>query len=171
MKGYKAFNYDMTCQPVYWKLMHYEVGKTYEMRGLPRICYRGFHFCRTLRQVYNYYQTAFQTRICEIESIGNISASGGKVATNRIRIIRELTPDEIVVLLRKPAARPHIRLRVISESIINYRWSPNDYQLRRAIRGGIRFPRKGELPWLNTRADEWEVAIKRVHEQEKEIRQ
>ena len=43
MKGYKAFNGDMTCRG-----MKYEVGKTYKINEEPVCCKIGFHFCKNI---------------------------------------------------------------------------------------------------------------------------
>ena len=47
MKGYKAFNKDLTCRG-----MQYEVGKTFEMKESPVCCKQGFHFCENIAEVY-----------------------------------------------------------------------------------------------------------------------
>ena len=49
-KAYKAFNADLTCRD-----FQYEEGKTYEIDGEPELCYRGFHACLTLLNVFDYY--------------------------------------------------------------------------------------------------------------------
>ena len=49
-KAYKAFNADLTCRD-----FQYEEGKTYEIDGEPGLCYRGFHACLRLTDVFSYY--------------------------------------------------------------------------------------------------------------------
>ena len=49
-KAYKAFNADMTCRD-----FQYEEGKTYEIKGKPKMCKRGFHACLNILDVFNYY--------------------------------------------------------------------------------------------------------------------
>ena len=49
-KAYKAFNSDMTCRD-----FQYEEGKTYKIDGEPELCYRGFHACLKLLDVFYYY--------------------------------------------------------------------------------------------------------------------
>ena len=49
-KAYKAFNADMTCRD-----FQYEEGKTYKIKGEPKMCKRGFHACLNLLDVFNYY--------------------------------------------------------------------------------------------------------------------
>ena len=50
MKGYKAFNNDLTCRG-----MQYEIGKEYVFDGEPIPCRQGFHFCETIADCYEFY--------------------------------------------------------------------------------------------------------------------
>ena len=93
MKAYKAFNKDLTCRG-----FQYEIGKTYEMKEKPIVCDRGFHACTKFDDVFNYYTWGKETRLCEVELLGDIvddSARDSKVATNKIRIVRELTKKDL----------------------------------------------------------------------------
>ena len=91
MKGYKAFNEDWTC-----KEFQYEIGKTYELpEGSElKICECGFHFCENLIDVFGYYPYD-DTKIAEVEALGEIQQEGTKFCTNKIRIIREVPRDEL----------------------------------------------------------------------------
>ena len=91
MKGYKAFLSDMTT-------MHgdntvYEVGKTYTVEGEVRICENGYHFCKKCVDVYDYYSKP--CRICEVSVTGAVQTQGNKSVGRRLKILRELTADEI----------------------------------------------------------------------------
>jgi len=89
MIGYKAFNNDLTCRD-----FQYEVGKTYEIDSKPICCDNGFHFCRDLKECFKYYD--FGSRVCEVESLGDIDTKDDKkFCTNKIKIIRELSFEEI----------------------------------------------------------------------------
>ena len=91
MKGYKAFNKDLTCRG-----FQYEVGKTYEMEENPEPCNRGFHFCETVANCYNYYPMKEDTRICEVEALGEVATDDNeKFCTNKIRIAAEVTEEYI----------------------------------------------------------------------------
>lgn len=86
MKGYKAFNADLTCRG-----MQYEVGKIYEMEESPICCGRGYHFCKNMKDVYNYYSMSDDTRICEVVSLGEVVTDDDKkYCTNKIKIVREI---------------------------------------------------------------------------------
>lgn len=93
MKGYKAFNSDLTCRG-----FQYEIGGTYtlEKPDKLKICENGFHFCPTIGACYNYYPPKETTRICEVEALGEIQKSdeGDKMVTDKIKIVGEITGPE-----------------------------------------------------------------------------
>lgn len=89
MKYYKAFDENLKCRD-----FQYEVGKEYEIEGEPVICQRGFHFCETIADCYEYYPKNDATRICEVEPLGEVVKNKNKSCTNRIRIVRELPKEE-----------------------------------------------------------------------------
>ena len=82
MKGYKAFNNDLTCRG-----MQYEIGKEYVFDGKPIPCKQGFHFCETIADCYEFYPMSDDTRICEVEATGEIAEDGVKRVTNVIKVI------------------------------------------------------------------------------------
>lgn len=84
--GYKAMEPDMTCRG-----FQYEVGETYEVLGSPRLCEWGFHFCELAADVWHYYERP-SSIVCEVEALGEVVTDGTKSVTNRIRIVRRLTP-------------------------------------------------------------------------------
>ena len=90
MKGYKAFNKDLTCRG-----MQYEVGKEYVFDGEPIPCRQGFHFCETIADCYEFYAGSDDTRICEIEAVGDIAEEGVERVTNKIRILAEITCENL----------------------------------------------------------------------------
>ena len=89
VKGFKGFNQDLTCRG-----FQYEIGKTYEYDGNIELCSQGFHFCRKLQDVHQFYDLK-TSRICEIEADGKIDNDGIKSVCARISIIRELSREEI----------------------------------------------------------------------------
>lgn len=89
MIGYKAFNKDLTCRG-----FQYEIGETYSMDESPIPCERGFHFCKSIAETYDFYQTTEDTRICKIEALGEVQTDDNKkYCTNVIKIIEEITED------------------------------------------------------------------------------
>ena len=91
MKGYKAFLSDMTTR--HGDNTVYEVGKTYTVEGEVRICGNGYHFCKKCVDVYDYYNKP--CRICEVSVTGAVQTQGNKSVGRRLKILRELTADEI----------------------------------------------------------------------------
>ncbi|MBF0926065.1 MAG: hypothetical protein HXK42_02085 [Atopobium sp.] len=91
MKGYKAFLSDMTTK--HGDNTVYEVGKTYTVEGEIKICENGYHFCKKCVDVYDYYDKP--CRICEVSVTGAVQTQGNKSVGRRLKILRELTADEI----------------------------------------------------------------------------
>jgi hypothetical protein len=92
MKGYKGFDQNLKC-----KDFQYEVGREYKYAGSVKICNWGFHFCEFLENVNEFYNLKY-SRICEIEALGEVITEGIKSVTDRIKIIRELSREEILAL-------------------------------------------------------------------------
>ena len=91
MKGYKAFLPNMTTQ--HGDDTVYEVGKTYTVEGEIKICENGYHFCKKCVDVYDYYSKP--CRICEVSVTGAVQTQGNKSVGRKLKILRELTADEI----------------------------------------------------------------------------
>nr|DAO16150.1 MAG TPA: Pre-mRNA-splicing factor spp42, Pre-mRNA-splicing factor, U2/U5/U6, Lariat, RNA BINDING [Caudoviricetes sp.] len=71
----------------------YEVGKTYTVEGEVKICENGYHFCKKCVDVYDYYSKP--CRICEVNVTGAVQTQGNKSVGRKLKILRELTADEI----------------------------------------------------------------------------
>ena len=87
MKGYKAFNKDLTCRG-----FQFEIGKEYKHTGKIKPCESGFHFCKSLADCYNFYAMNEDTRICEVEAWGTVltDEDGIKYVTDHIKILKEV---------------------------------------------------------------------------------
>lgn len=95
VKGYKVFNPDWSCRG-----FQYEVGKTYEIDEKPRLCDVGFYFCKRIADCFNFYRFNSNNKVAEIEALGDIDTDGGvKSCTNKIKIVRELTWQEVLDLV------------------------------------------------------------------------
>ena len=183
MKGYKAFYFDMTCRPTDDIVFQYEIGKTFSMDEPPVLCERGVHFWGSLRDVYSLYLASFHVRVCEVEALGHNTMYFDKIATDRIRIVREITPKELLAMLTGTIKEfkddtelcRHYRRRA-EWDILKIRESLADYYNRCAtfvllndvhlpvFRVGDATPEQRE--WLIKRAREWEEAFKLVQEEE-----
>ena len=93
VKGFKGFNEDLTCRG-----FQYEIGKTYKYNGEVELCSSGFHFCRKLKDVHQFYNLK-TSRICEIEAAGKIDDDGVKSVCSRMRIVREVSREEILSII------------------------------------------------------------------------
>jgi len=89
MKGFKAFNSDLTCRGV-----QFAVGGEFSINENPIPCERGFHFCKNISDVYKFYPMNDKTRICVVDAIGEVSTDDNvKFCTNRIVIEMEITSE------------------------------------------------------------------------------
>ena len=88
VKGFKGFNEDLTCRG-----FQYEIGKTYKYNGEVELCSSGFHFCRKLKDVHQFYNLK-TSRICEIVADGKIIDDDKKSVGSRMRIVREISREE-----------------------------------------------------------------------------
>ena len=92
--GYKVFNPDWTCRG-----FRYEVGKTFSDLKKPKICKCGFHFCKKPADCFKYYDFDPDNKIAEVEATGEIDTDGIKTCTNRIKILREVSWEEVLNLV------------------------------------------------------------------------
>ena len=97
MMKIKGFDKDLKCRG-----FQFEIGKEYDT-GVPddklELCSDTvFHYCDSLQQVHEYYNCTEDNRYCEIEVLGKEITDGEKCGSNRIRIVREITGDELKAL-------------------------------------------------------------------------
>ena len=117
IKGFKGTNKDMRCQDY-----QYELDKQFDLDAdvEPVICSKGFHLCKKLESVFQYYKIGNGNRFFEVEALvkksdlnperkknstpnvyvpygylPGFSGSKDKYAAKSIRFIRELTVDEV----------------------------------------------------------------------------
>lgn len=185
MKGYKALHWDMSARPSLdgegrkkFGCFKYKTGGSYSMDGRPVVCKSGFHFCHSVSEVYVWYPSHFDTRVCEVDTGDDaiVRKNTYKLVTNRITIVRELTPREIMDKMIEEDIwwRDKTSIYVYStictsgleESIRFFRQNPGTYVLWNGVTGCVRCPRPRDLPKLEKRADEW-LAVLNVTEQEK----
>ena len=97
----KGFDKDLKCRGY-----QFEIGKDYKI-DLPEgyeltvndLCSnRVFHFCDSLSKVHNYYSCNNEAnRYCIIEVLGQMCDDGTKCGSNHIRIVREITGEELAI--------------------------------------------------------------------------
>jgi len=80
------------------KNLTYEVGKTYVFHGQLKLCNSGFHFCDNIMNInISYPLSDKNTKILQIEIPDDAVVINGdnKSVTNKLRVIKVLTPKEI----------------------------------------------------------------------------
>ncbi len=89
--GYKAFEKGLVCRG-----FQYELGKDFYHKGEIALCNSGFHFCKSLGEVYSYYTFGTDIVVAEVESEGDVIDEEGeqKSVTNHLRITRILNAEE-----------------------------------------------------------------------------
>ena len=97
----KGFDSDLKCRGY-----QFEIGKDYKI-DLPDgyklskndLCSnKVFHFCDSLSKVHGFYNCADDNnRYCIIEALGQLCDDGNKCGSNHIRIVRELTGEELAI--------------------------------------------------------------------------
>jgi hypothetical protein len=94
VKGYKVTNADMTC-----KGYQYELNKEFVHPGEIEHCASGFHFCILAADCFEYYEFKKENRVFEVEGYGEVVTEGNKSVSSKIKFIRELTWQEVLVLV------------------------------------------------------------------------
>lgn len=92
--GYKGFDSKLRGMGV-----QFEVGKTFEVDGDPKTVRNGMHFCTEPFGVFDYYPRRCGNRYCIVEALGQISTDNNlntRASTNKMRIIEEISEDEMV---------------------------------------------------------------------------
>ena len=99
MIGYKGFDKNFCCQD-----FQFEVGKTYNHYGRLKLCESGFHFCTNPLAVFQFYPPTNGNRYALVEATGKIIEDDDgtyKACTDEIKIVRELSIDEMILVLVK----------------------------------------------------------------------
>ena len=93
MEGYKVFEPDWTCRG-----FQYEVGKTFEEDVTPSCCNRGFHFCKELKDCFNYYPFNPDNKVAKVIALGEIDeeSDDSKCRTNKIQIVEEISWEDVL---------------------------------------------------------------------------
>ena len=95
----KGFDENLRCRDY-----QFEVGKVYDTGAdeekLELCSNTVFHFCRNLEKVHNHYSAnpKENNRFCEIEVLGRLVEDEEKYGSNKIKIVREITGQELANL-------------------------------------------------------------------------
>lgn len=107
MKGYKGLRIGeggvLYCQPGKNKFI-FRVGETYSVDGEIEYCQNGFHFCKYLHEVFEYYSLSSSHAFAEVEvkekNIKKDHNIEGKLVCSEITIKKILTEEEIKKILK-----------------------------------------------------------------------
>ena len=93
----KGFDENLCCRG-----MQFEIGKTYETghpkKELKCCSSTVIHFCDNLKSVHKFYDVRKNNRYCEVEPLGDVIKKDNKYGTNKIKIVREITGEELAHL-------------------------------------------------------------------------
>ena len=94
----KGFDKDLKCIG-----FQFEVGGAYDTgykkKELELCSETVFHFCDSLEKVHEYYDCSNEeNRYCEIEVLGELIYDENKCGSNKIKILREITGEELEIL-------------------------------------------------------------------------
>lgn len=94
IKGYKVFNPDWTCRD-----FQYSCPGTFEDDNPPVLCEHGFHFCERAVDCFRYYVFDPTNKVAEVVAFGKIKKDEHKCVTDKIKIIREISWEEVLRLV------------------------------------------------------------------------
>ena len=94
----KGFDKNLRCRG-----MQFEIGKTYDTgytENLELCSCKVFHFCKSLENVHEFYSAKVENnnRFCEIEVLGELVEDERKCGSNKIKILREITGEELAIV-------------------------------------------------------------------------
>lgn len=98
MKGYKVFESDWTCRG-----KQYACPGEFEEALVPEICEQGMHFCERAVDCFNYYPFNPKSKVAEVEAYGLTDKNNDKCCTDKLRIIREVSWQEVLTLVNTGA--------------------------------------------------------------------
>ena len=96
--AYKGFDKNFCCRG-----FQYEVGKKYHITGNLEICKNGFHACKDLTNIFNYYPME-NSRFAIVKLWGDVLYGDNKMCASDIEIVEELSLKDIVKRYSKEKA-------------------------------------------------------------------
>ena len=116
MKGYKIVTFKRGPVLIKTSGLIYNDGQLYTQPMRPRTGLLGFHFYTRLWHVYKQFNEVCWHRLLEVESEGEEDVCGSLIATNALRVVRELSPADAIDTLQAeydhepPEERRYIRM-------------------------------------------------------------
>jgi hypothetical protein len=94
IKGYKVTDSNMRC-----KDFQFLMNKTFIHKGDVKICEQGFHFCKELKDCFNYYSFDSSNKVFEVEGTGKYDFNNDKVCVEKLKFIKELNWFDVLTLV------------------------------------------------------------------------
>jgi hypothetical protein len=94
LRGYKVTDSNMQC-----KGHQYELNKEFVHGGAIKHCVSGFHFCINAADCFEYYSFNKENRVFEVDGYGTVITEGNKTVCSHIKFLRELTWQEVLVVV------------------------------------------------------------------------
>jgi hypothetical protein len=89
--GYKVTDENMKCRDV-----QFTMNKKHSVKGNIVICKNGFHFCKELKDCFNYYNFNPENRVFLVEGEGDYDFKDDKIAVRDIKFVKELDWHEVL---------------------------------------------------------------------------
>ena len=94
MRGYKALDENMCA--AHGDKMQYELNKEYAINDSISIRSCGYHFCKEIINIIDYYCNIRNFRVFEIDTLdGAIDSDDDLYCSNKIKLIREVSKEEL----------------------------------------------------------------------------
>jgi hypothetical protein len=93
VEGYKGTDKNMKCRDV-----QYELNKTYTYDGKIELCESGYHFCKELVNVFNYYSLENENRFFKVKCLitkEQLESANDKLVAKEITFTEELGFNEL----------------------------------------------------------------------------
>lgn len=94
--GYKIFNPDWT-----YRDKQYTCPGEFNEDVTPDQCSTGMHFCPDLKDCFEYYPNNPNNHCAEVVALGTVVQDGYKYATDHLKIIREISWDEVLKMVNQ----------------------------------------------------------------------
>lgn len=98
VRGYKVFRNDWTCSPS-GNTKQYACPGDFTEDLVPVRCGQGMHFCRRAIDCFNYYSFDPDNKVAEVVAYGEIVEESDKCCTNKLKIVREISWQELLGLV------------------------------------------------------------------------
>ena len=143
--GYKNFKSDLSTAPTDRIKFQYEIGKRYKIHENDlKMCNSGFHFHKSIQDIFYYKRCNLKNRICLVKVYGKIIDGKNKSVTNDILIEKEIDLWNDVLSKLKKLYLDYNKLPSLPDSIGNliqlkklYLYNNNLFSLPDSIRGLI----------------------------------